>query len=169
MVQSHGEQSLQNHYVRQHSHITINALEPETTYEISVFGRIATSNNTLNRGVLQEQGLFSTIITTQSLKRSIDVSKAPYYAKGDGSTINTHAIQRALDDCDRNSWVVIPQGIFLTGALCMHSESELWLCDGAVLQGTDNPHDYEPRVLSRFEGIERECFASLLNYRVSKP
>jgi polygalacturonase len=40
---------------------------------------------------------------------------------------------------------------------------ELYLEDGAVLQGTDNPDDYLPRIWSRFEGIEQECYSSLIN------
>ena len=40
---------------------------------------------------------------------------------------------------------------------------ELYLEEGAVLQGTDQPEDYQPKIWRRFEGIEQECYSSLLN------
>ncbi|OZG67487.1 glycosyl hydrolase family 28 protein [Bifidobacterium eulemuris] len=103
---------------------------------------------------------------TETVKRDIDVSRPPYNAVGDGVTMNTRAIQQALDDCDASSRVVIPAGVFLTGALTMHSESELHVKAGGVVQGSVDPSDYEPRVWSRFEGVERECYASLVNIGV---
>lgn len=51
----------------------------------------------------------------------------------------------------------------MTGALRLHSNMELYLEEGAVLQGTADPEDYLPRIPSRFEGTEMECYSSLLN------
>nr|MCR5311044.1 glycoside hydrolase family 28 protein [Lachnospiraceae bacterium] len=100
---------------------------------------------------------------TGKVKRVIDITKAPYNAIPDGKTINTASIQKALDDCDGDSLVYIPSGSFLTGALDIHSDSELLLAEGALLQGTSNPADYLPLIKSRFEGYERQCYRSLLN------
>ncbi len=96
-------------------------------------------------------------------KKCIDVTTAPYNAIGDGRTINTHALQKAIDDCDENGYVYIPKGNFLTGALNLHSNMELYIDNGGVIQGSDNPQDYLPKVWSRFEGIEMECYSSLIN------
>ena len=41
---------------------------------------------------------------------------------------------------------------------------ELYLAEGAVLQGAEEPEAYAPRIRSRFEGAEMECYASLLNF-----
>ena len=95
--------------------------------------------------------------------RFIDVTAEPYNAVGDGKTINTVAIQKAIDDCGENETVYLPKGNYLTGALNLHSNMALYVDEGAVLQGTDNPKDYLPKIWSRFEGIEMECFRSLLN------
>lgn len=96
-------------------------------------------------------------------KRKLDVTKPPYNAIGDGKTVNTVALQRALDDCKSDEIVYIPQGTFLTGALNMHSDTELYLAENAVLQGTENVNDYLPKIKSRFEGTECLCYRSLIN------
>lgn len=50
----------------------------------------------------------------------------------------------------------MPEGVFLTGALRLHSDMELYLEEGAVLQGTAEVSDYLPKIKSRFEGIEMD-------------
>lgn len=102
-------------------------------------------------------------VKTSAQKRRIDVTKAPYLAVGDGKTVNTAAIQRAIDDCTEDSLVYFPAGIFLTGALDVHSDSEIYLEENAVLRGTANAEDYLPKIKSRFEGTEMMCYRSLLN------
>ena len=102
-------------------------------------------------------------LTTEKAGRRIDVTREPYCAAGDGETVDTAAIQRALDDCGEGETVYLPAGIYLTGALRLHSDMELYLEEGAVLQGTDEPADYLPRIWSRFEGVEQECYSSYLN------
>ncbi len=100
---------------------------------------------------------------TKYAKKAIDVTKPPYNAVGDGKTLNTKAIQRALDNCKEDERVFLPDGIFLTGALDIKSDTELYLSVGAILQGTDDPEDYLPKIKSRFEGMEEMCYRSLLN------
>lgn len=95
--------------------------------------------------------------------RFIDVTAEPYYAIGDGKTVNTAAIQKAIDDCKENETVYIPKGKYLTGALTLHNNMALYVSEDAVLQGTDDPADYSPKIWSRYEGIEMQCFKSLLN------
>ncbi len=102
-------------------------------------------------------------LRTGEKKRRLDVTKEPYLAAGDGSTMDREAIQRALDDCTAGDVVYVPAGVYLTGALRLHSDTELYLEEGAVLQGTDRPDDYLPRIWSRFEGTELSCYSSLLN------
>lgn len=92
-----------------------------------------------------------------------NITGAPYHAVGDGKTMNTKCIQQAIDDCGTDEAVYIPAGVFLTGALRLHSDMELYIEQDGVLQGTDVVEDYLPRIWSRFEGTELECYSSLLN------
>ncbi len=105
----------------------------------------------------------SITFTTPLPCKYIDVTTAPYFAGGDGKTMNTAALQKAFDDCPAGGGVYFPAGTYLTGALRLHSDMELYLEEGAVLQGTADPADYLPRIKSRFEGTEMECYQSLLN------
>lgn len=68
----------------------------------------------------------------------------------DGKTLNTTAIQSAIDAADKNGGgrVIIPEGIFLTGSIILKSNIELHLLDKAVLLGSTNPDDY--RKLNRW-------------------
>ncbi len=102
-------------------------------------------------------------LTTVQAKKKIDVTKSPYNAVGDGVTLNTVAIQKALDDCDKDSYVYIPSGEFLTGALDIRQDTELYIEVGGVIKGSECTKDYAPKVFHRFEGIEMWCYRSLLN------
>lgn len=140
-----------------HTHCAIDGLEPEHSYDITVDMLTETSGTNPNRIPLGRR-----TFTTGADKHMIDVTGSPYNAIGDGRTLNTAAIQRALDDCGPGDAVLIPEGVFLTGALRMHADTELVVAHGAVLQGTANPLDYLPMLPSRFEGIELDCYASLI-------
>ncbi len=100
---------------------------------------------------------------TGKTRRALNVADAPFYAAGDGQTMNTAALQAAIDACGPEEEVYLPAGVYLTGALRLHSDMALHLAEGAVLQGTENPMDYLPKIESRFEGIHQMCYQSLLN------
>jgi len=137
------------------THYTVKGLRPITSYkvQISLFGK----------GVEEHFVSDEWVVVTGKAKKKIEVTASPYYAIGDGKIMNTVALQQAIDDCDEESVVYIPAGTFLTGSLRLHSDMELYLEEGAVLQGTANPEDYLPRIPSRFEGYGMECYSSLLN------
>ena len=61
-----------------------------------------------------------------------------YGAIGDGVTINTKAIQQAIDD---GGMVFIPDGVFITGTLYLKSGGGLYLSDGATLKMSGNLED----------------------------
>lgn len=67
-----------------------------------------------------------------------------YGAKPDGKTLNTLAIQRAIDDVFRagGGIVNIPEGIFLTGRIELKSRVTLNLQSGSTLLGSTSINDY---------------------------
>ncbi len=137
------------------SHFNIKNLTEETRYDIEVL-HLDTYGKT-------KKSLGKISVATAKGKRAIDITKPPYNAVGDGKTLNTQAIQRAIDDCKADERVYFPDGIYLTGALDLKSELELYLEDNAVLQGTADEKGYLPKIKSRFEGTECLCYRSLLN------
>ena len=126
----------------------IRNVQPDTTYRLCI--RCSAAETEL-------------MVASGKKRRRLDVTKAPYHACGDGVGMNTNALQQAFDDCGFGETVYFPPGTYRTGALRLHSDMELYLDEGAVLQGTDVPEDYLPRIPSRFEGIMQECYSSLLN------
>ena len=69
-----------------------------------------------------------------------------YGAVPDGKTINTKAIQSAIDAASKNKGgkVIFPKGKFLSGSIEMKSDVDIYLAEGAVLLGSTNPDDYKP-------------------------
>ena len=89
---------------------------------------------------------------------------AEHGAIGDGKTLNTKAIQAAIDECAKGGGtIVIPKGIFLSGALFIKPGVNIeFLEEGAVLKGSTNINDY-PKMLTRIEGHFEPWRAALLN------
>lgn len=134
----------------------------------SFFGLQECTAYTFTLDIADETGntvkrLDTVCVTTLKRKKRIDVTKAPYLAVGDGVTVNTACLQRALDDCKQDECVYFPKGTYLTGALDVHGDTEIYLEKDATLQGSCHLQDYMPKRKSRFEGTEMECYASLLN------
>lgn len=77
-----------------------------------------------------------------------------YGAVADGKTLNTKAIQKAIDECSVSGGgtVTVPTGKFLTGTLYLKNDVNLNLETGAVLLGSTNIADYDPMNLIR--GVE---------------
>jgi polygalacturonase len=86
-------------------------------------------------------------------------------ALADGRTLNTKAIQSAIDRCASNGGgvVVVPKGVFMSGALFFKPGVNLLVEKDGVLKGTANPEDY-PQVQTRWEGVEREWTSAFLNF-----
>jgi polygalacturonase len=76
--------------------------------------------------------------------RGRDFQIDSYGAKGDGIAVNTRFIQSAIDECAGagGGRVVVPPGVFVTGALRLASRVEFHLESGAVLRGSGDLADY---------------------------
>ena len=72
-------------------------------------------------------------------------------AIGDGRTMNTRAIQNAIDACAKagGGMIAVPAGVFVSGSIWLKPGVGLELRKGAVLRGSPNLSDY-PLVLRRF-------------------
>jgi polygalacturonase len=67
-------------------------------------------------------------------------------AQGDGETVDTAAIQKALDECGKagGGTVRFPAGTYLSQPISLRSKTTLLLDPGAKLKATDDPKDYLP-------------------------
>lgn len=84
-------------------------------------------------------------------------------AKTDGS-LCTEAIRNAIVTCNKagGGRVLVPKGIYITGAIHLLSNVELHISDGATLRFSTNPEDYLPVVQTRFEGSELMNYSPLI-------
>ena len=96
------------------------------------------------------------------MNKTIQITE--YGAVADGSTINTAAIQAAIDACPEGGIVQVPAGVFCTGAIFLKSNMTLHLEKGAKLLGSPETTDY-PLMKYRWEGKETLCYTSLINTR----
>jgi polygalacturonase len=86
-------------------------------------------------------------------------------AIGDGTTVNTQALQAVIDRCaaEGGGVIVVPAGTFLSGALFFKPGVDLLVEKDAVLKSTIVLADFPP-VYTRWEGIERYWTAAFLNF-----
>ncbi|HLX95110.1 MAG TPA: glycoside hydrolase family 28 protein [Verrucomicrobiae bacterium] len=77
-------------------------------------------------------------------------------AKGDGAADCTEAFRKAIDACNQagGGKVVIPAGVYLTGAIHLKSNVDLDLAPGATIRFNTDPRSYLPVVFTRYEGTE---------------
>ena len=83
------------------------------------------------------------------------VNVTDFGAKGDGVTMNTAAIQAAIDQASdqKIGLVIVPKGVFLTGSLILKNNVELRLSKGAVLLGSTNPSDYRAVLRNNWKAL----------------
>jgi exo-poly-alpha-galacturonosidase len=99
-----------------------------------------------------------------ALKRTTRYVVTDYGAVDDGKTVNTKSIQAAIDKCAASGGgvVVIPKGVFLSGAIFLKQGVNLLVEKDGVLKGTTNPDDY-PQIQTRWEGTEEMWTSAFIN------
>ena len=81
-----------------------------------------------------------------------------------GNKDATEAIRKAIAACSAQGGgrVVVPAGVFLTGAIHLESNINLHVSEGATLRFSTDPAAYLPVVLTRWEGIECMNYSPLI-------
>jgi len=87
-----------------------------------------------------------------------------YGAVSDTSTVNSAAIQKAIDDCAQKGGgtVIFKPGTYVTGAIFLKTNVHLRLDKGVLLLGSQSFNDY-PEIDTRVAGIEMKWPAALIN------
>src|SRR5512145_392865 len=91
------------------------------------------------------------------------ISPLDFGAKADGMTLDTAAIQSAIDACVARGGgtVTIPAGRYLSGAIFFRDNISLHLEAGATLLASQNPADY-PVTANRWEGVEQQTYTPFM-------
>jgi polygalacturonase len=87
-----------------------------------------------------------------------------YGAKESVEVNNTEAFQKAIKACSDagGGKVIVPKGVFYTGAIHLLDNVNLHLLEGAEIRFSTNPNDYLPVVLTSFEGTECMNYSPLI-------
>lgn len=82
----------------------------------------------------------------------------------DDGRLHTAEIQALIDRAAVNGGgvIVVPAGVYMTGALFFRQGVNLYVAEGGVLRGSDDPADY-PVIDTRIEGECCRYFAALIN------
>src|SRR6218665_1712025 len=94
--------------------------------------------------MLKRLFLFALVATTIVYADAQIFPIQDYGAVGDGTTVNTEAIQQAIDACYNagGGTVLIANGTFVSGTIQMKSHVHLQIDSGAKLQGSGVLADY---------------------------
>ncbi|MBA7845893.1 glycoside hydrolase family 28 protein [Klebsiella sp. RHBSTW-00484] len=116
---------------------TVGGLKPDTEYEFTVRAVYAEGKESPD----------SAVIKARTSKTPHIIEAKTFGAKDDGTTLNTQALQQAIDSCTVAQYpqgckVVISGGEFKTGALFLHSDMTLEIVAGTTLLGSEDPAQY---------------------------
>lgn len=131
---------------------TVEELEAHTEYEFSV-------RSMMKDGTVSQP---SQTIRMATRPAPDTVNVTDFGAVGDGKTVNTAAIQKAIAACPPDGRLRFPPGTYLSGAIYLKGSMTLFLEKGSTILGTDNLEDY-PLMTYRWEGRETLCYSSLIN------
>lgn len=120
-----------HHRIGIHSY-TAQGLKPDTAYRFTVRAVGNDGKESADSPALLQR--------TTKVAALFDVKK--YGAKGDGASLDTLAIQNAIDACTVGCKVLLPKGVYKSGALYLKSNMTLEIAEGATLLGSERAEDY---------------------------
>jgi polygalacturonase len=94
--------------------------------------------------------------------KNFNVTK--FGAVGNGKTDCTNAFKRAIEKCNASGGgkVIVPKGIYLTGAIHLKSNVNLYISKEATIKFSTDPKKYLPVVFVRWEGVECMNYSPLI-------
>lgn len=115
-----------------------------------------------NAGWEQANEILSRIKAPQFPNRDFNI--IDYGAAGDGKADCTEAVKKAISAAHEagGGRVIVPAGTFLTGAIHLKSNVNLYISEGAVVKFSVDPNKYLPVVYTRFEGVECMNYSPLI-------
>jgi exo-poly-alpha-galacturonosidase len=127
------EQDTRNfhHRIAIHSYTAV-GLAPDTEYRFTVRSVDHAGKESADSPVVVQR--------TTAVPALFDVRH--YGAKGDGQTLDTAAIQKAIDACTVGCKVLLPAGTYKSGSLYLKSNMTLEIAEGATLLGSERAEDY---------------------------
>jgi len=111
---------------------TVTDLKPKTVYRFTV-------RSVFKNG--KESGDSNIVVQATTAKPKV-FNITDYGAKAETGKTNTREIQAAIDACSKGGKVLVPPGVFLTGALFLKSDMTLEISEGATLLGSADPAEY---------------------------
>ncbi|MEK7725425.1 MAG: glycosyl hydrolase family 28-related protein, partial [Acidobacteriota bacterium] len=121
---------------------------------VSLFPQIVFGQTSADAWKTEYPKILKRIKPPKFKKRDYLITK--FGAVGDGKTLNTEAIKKAIAECNKKGGgrVVVPKGEWLTGAIHLKSNVNLHVQKDATLKFSTNAKDYLPLVFTRWEGME---------------
>lgn len=120
----------------------------------SLFPNLAFGQKANNAWLTDYPKILARIKPPKFKKKDYLITK--FGAVGDGKTLNTEAIKKAIAECNKNGGgrVVVPKGEWLTGAIHLKSNVNLYVSKDATIKFSKEGKDFLPVVITRWEGME---------------
>lgn len=110
-------------------------------------------------------GQYGPVKTTAPAKKKVRIDIRTFGAKGDSVTLNTRAIQKAIDHCaEKGGGIVsIANGLYTSGALFLKENVELNIDKSARLRAVSGIENYPVLKNTRIAGIEMDWPSAFIN------
>ncbi len=151
-----------NHSITACSSLTLQPLLLTILFLVSFTHVFAQTSFDPDRAWQELPEILERIVPPSFPDRDFDITA--FGAKGDGASDCTEAFRRAIDACAAagGGRVVVPAGVYLTGAIHLKSNVNLHIAKGATVRFSTDPKSYLPLVYTRWEGVECMNYSPLI-------